>query len=100
MVDQEIKIYEKEYKGETVYSITPKKDLEYENSVVVSKKFAEGKSYPNKFNEAKPNFMCMVQIGDVDAAMWLTNKQHEEYKTLGGVDVSIRITRFENRFVQ
>jgi len=99
MVDVQAIIHEKEYKGQTTYSINPKKDINYGDSILVRKKNKEGKPFENKFNKDKPNYLCWVSINDVDASLWLTTKQHEEYKKLGGVDSLIRITRKENKFL-
>lgn len=97
-VEQSIKIYETDKNGKTYYNIKPKDDLDEGNYVVISKKFEVGKPY---FNEKfqKNSYMCIINLGDDEVTLWLSEKQHKLYAVCGGVDDQIKVIKFKNKFL-
>lgn len=96
MAEQEIEIVENgEYKN---LNLKPRplkgvKGLEYGNYVIVTKNFAEGKPITGTAN-GRPYtiYSCGVKYKDQDVTFVINDKEHDVYKSLGGVGDRLMVT--------
>jgi len=65
--------------GEVIQGLTAN------NHLIVEKTFAEG--YKAKFG-----YSCKVKYNGIDCSFFLTEREHEEYKEIGGVGDKVKIT--------
>ena len=68
------------------------KGLEDGNHIVVKKLFAEGFEVEPKNPTWKPSYSCKAEYLGKEVTFWLTQKEHDSYKVIGGVDDSVKIT--------
>lgn len=70
--------------------------LEEGNHVIVEKVFAEGYENDGKFGKS---YSCKVKYKGEEVSFWLTEKEHEVYKTIGGVEDKVKITLTKENYV-
>lgn len=59
------------------------------NHIVVTKEYAEGKEIETKYG---PSFICNVKYGDAVASFFLSPREHDAYKSVGGQGDRVRIS--------
>lgn len=91
MAEQELKIIEVT-KGDKTYRNLDFRELEVDNFIVVEKTFAEGLEVKGKFG---PMYSIGIKYKDQECSAFLSEKQHKEYKEIGGVGDKIKITKYE-----
>lgn len=57
--------------------------------IVVSKKYIEGREVAGKFGLS---FSCLVTYNGTECSFFLNQKEHDVYKTVGGIDDSVKIS--------
>jgi len=59
------------------------------NHIIVTKIFAEG--YENK-GASYSSFSCKARYKGEEVSFWLSQKEHDQYKEVGGIDDDIKVT--------
>ncbi len=92
---------DKEGNPKTYYNVAPKKDLEYDNHIVITKAMdAPMKEFEKDFGQGpKKSYLWLVTYGDKDVSFFLNAKQNERFMAVGGVDDQVIIKKFKNSFV-
>lgn len=72
------------------------KDLEVGNHIEIEKTFVEGLKVEGKFG---PVFSIGAKYKDEQISFWLNSKQHDRYKSIGGVGDKLTITAKEVKVV-
>jgi len=60
-------------------------------SIVVTKKFTEGKPFKSQFYD-NTSYLCGVTYEGQDVSLWLTEMEHNKFSACGGESDKIKIT--------
>jgi len=78
-------------------NIAPKKDLEQGNYIVIEKKFVDAKEMTGgKFNNT--SFLAQVIYEGEEVSFFMTPKEHDQFKDVGGVGDRIKCILGEKTF--
>lgn len=110
MAEQKLQVVTTESKGKTYRNINLKPKptkgipgLEDGNYILVKKtKFIEGQEHKSTLYQKKDGtpqltYSCLVEYDGQDVSFWLNAKEHSEYKKIGGLGDTIKISLVEEK---
>jgi hypothetical protein len=73
------------------------KGIDDGNYIIVEKIFVEGKEFDNQYGSK--SYSCKVKYSGEDVTFWLSNKEHDKYKTCGGEGDKVKIGLTEEKYI-